>query len=151
MQETLTPEPPITVMELIFSSGTFGAIVIFVSSLLVVYSTIGLITHRSKSSFYQWVLDVIVKFNLLTSVFIFAVGWLKFFVMMRSDAMCFLWQNYLEDLLRGIHAILFIALTAFGIKTLSLVKQKYNANNRIEPIVNTPDDDVEAEGTQAQP
>jgi hypothetical protein len=132
MEETLISEP-FTVWGLISSAGTFGAIVILVSGLLVLVSTIGLISNRSRRALYQWILGTVVKFTLLTSIVIFTAGWVKFFVIMRSGGMCFLWQNYLEDLLRGIHVLLIIALVAFGIKTLSHIKQKLIASQEAGP------------------
>jgi hypothetical protein len=136
MEEPLISES-FTVWELISSAGTFGATVTLVSSLLVLISTIGLICNRPRIDFYQWILGVVVKFTLLTSVVIFTAGWVKFFVIMRSGGVCFLWQNYLEGLLRGIHALLTISLVAFGIKTLSSIKQKLNTNDSIQSIADS--------------
>ncbi|WP_168442402.1 hypothetical protein [Pontiella desulfatans] len=123
MEEALTSEP-FTVWGLISSAGIFGAIVILISSLLIIVSTIGLISNRSKSKFYQWILGVIVKFNLLSATIIFTAGIIKFIVISQT-AMCFHYHSYLKELLMGIHILLLTALVAFGIKTLSSIKQKF--------------------------
>lgn len=129
MESTVTVET-ITLWQIIRFSGIFGVIVIPASTLLLCGSVIGLIFNRSKFLFYQWMLGIIIRLNLLAGALILTSGIHKLWMTvshlsdLRSVEILVI---IFEELMGGIYILLLIAFVAFLIKTITEIRQKLNA------------------------
>jgi predicted Na+-dependent transporter len=113
--------------------------------LIVLGCGIGLLINRARAQFYSWILGVVIRINLFICALYFSWGISKFrIVCMDVDGNTVFPSNaiywFLETVwaLMGIvHFYIVVSLIAFLIKTFAEIKQKYAANQQLEPICPT--------------